>query len=440
MFWNYEEWTNAFLIQFIAVILAFIVGKKSQVKDTDIIIAISLVSPVPPFTISDGVAGAILFSDLLAIYLFLRDRTRIRITILVALNFLLYVMWPIFSTLLSIIYSNFASHLVVFDQKIFAIQSLRYFFYFILFTKFTSKFYDSPAYLLKLFKVQSVILFFVFSAILLGYFGVAKVDAWNELSQIDLGVGNLGKGGMFLYRGGVGTLGTIVIPVIYFCYINGKGFYKYLMIFMIFIILMAILFSGSRQGISLSLLSLLLSLLLFKQYKSAIQFIVIVFFIVFGIMQNQFIRETSDWVLNRYEILLDANIDLNDEIKDRSFLVDDAKNQEKDIFYEINGFGLGSVIVSTESDYYNTYSYFGIVGSLIYYIFIFLTFLNIYKIWHRTINIANKNITLISLLIALILPMYGFQQWYIMTHSPSNSMNVFLILFLFSVGLAERKT
>ena len=46
MFWNYEEWTNAFLIQFFAIIVAFVVGKKNQVNKPDLILAISLVENI----------------------------------------------------------------------------------------------------------------------------------------------------------------------------------------------------------------------------------------------------------------------------------------------------------------------------------------------------------------------------------------------------------
>nr|WP_315215416.1 hypothetical protein [uncultured Flavobacterium sp.] len=439
MFWNYEEWTNAFLIQFFAIIVAFVVGKKNQVNKPDLILAISLVSPVALFNVSAGVAGAIFLSDLIAIYMFFREHNTIRKTTVVVLAFILYLAWPILSTLFSIIYGPYSSEIIGLDSNILTIQFLRYFLYFILLVKLVSKPFTDPIYILKLFKVQSVMLFFIFTAILLGYFGMIKVDAWNELVEIDFYDSTLGKGGMFLYRGGVGTLGTISIPIIYYCFLSGKGFYKYLMEFLIFIILTAVLFSGSRQGITLSLLSLLLSMFLFKQYKNATQILIVGFVLFFFAMQNDSIRKTSEWVFNRYEILLSDKIDLGEEVKERNFSLDIAKKQKKDSFYEINGFGLGGPISPTESDYYNTYSYFGVIGSIIYYIFIFYCASKIYLNWQSTTDRIMKNIFLISFLIALIMPIYGFQQWYIMTYGSNNSMNVYLILFICALGLVKKK-
>lgn len=439
MFWNYGEWTNAFLIQFFAIIVAFVVGRKNQVKNSDIFLAISLVSPVALFNVSAGVAGSIFLSDLAAIYLLLRENNSIKKTKILALAFILYLAWPILSTLFSIIYAPYSTEIIGFDSKILIIQIVRYFLYFILLVKLVSKPINDSAYILKLFKVQSVMLFFIFTAILLGYFGIIKVDAWNELIQEDFYDSTLGKGGMFLYRGGIGTLGTISIPIIYYCFLSGKGFYKYLMEFLIFIILTAVLFSGSRQGITLSLLSLLLSMFLFKQYKNATQILIVGFVLFFFAMQNDSIRKTSEWVFNRYEILLSDKIDLGEEVKERNFSLDIAKKQKKDSFYEINGFGLGGPISPTESDYYNTYSYFGLIGSIIYYIFIFYCATKIYLNWQSAPDIIMKNIFLISFIIALIMPLYGFQQWYIMTYGSVNSLNVYLILFILSLGLVKKQ-
>lgn len=440
MFWNYQEWTNAFLIQFFAIIAAFVVGRKNQVKNLDIILAISLVSPVALFSISKGVEGAIFLSDLAAIYLLLRGDNAVKKTKLVVLAFSLYIAWPILSTLFSIIYAPYSSEIIGFDSKVLAIQFLRYLLFFTLLVKLASKPFIDSAYILKLFKVQSVMLAFVFTAILLGYLGVVKVDAWNELIEADFLEDKLGKGGMFLYRGGIGTLSTISIPIIYYCYISSKGFYKYFVEFLIFIILIAVILSGSRQGTSLSLLSLLLSMFLFNQNKKAFQIIVVGFVMFFLALQNDSIRDTSEWVLKRYEILLSDKIDLSDEVKDRNFALDIAVKQKKDFFYEINGYGLGGPIYPTESDYYNTFSYFGIIGSIIYYFFILYCIIKIYINRINTKDVIMKNIFSIPLILAVVIPFFGFQQWYIMTYGSINSMNVYFTLFLFSIALRNSKS
>jgi hypothetical protein len=439
MFWNYEEWTNAFLIQCFAIIIAFVVGRKNKVKDTDIILAISLVSPVALFYTSSGVAGSVFLSDLVAIYLSFRDNNPIKKTKTVVLGFILFVAWPIISTLFSIIYAPSSSQLIVFDGKIMAIQFFRYFLYFILFAKLASKPFPGAAYISKLFKVQSVMIFFVFSAILLGYFGLIKVDAWNELIGVDFFDSTLGKGGMYLYRGGVGTCGTISIPIIYYCFLSAKGFYKYLMQFLIFIILAAVLFSGSRQGIGLTVVSLLLSLFLFSDYKKAFQVFILGALVLFFALQNDAIRETTDWVLKRYDVLLSDKVDLGDEVKERNYSLEIARKQKKDFFYEINGYGLGGPISPTESDYYNTYSYFGIIGSIFYYAFIGYTIFKIYINWNNKKERKLKNVFLISLILAIVLPIYGWQQWYIMTYGSTNAVNIYMTLFIYSLALVSPK-
>ena len=440
MFWNYIEWTNAFFLQFFSIIVAVIVGKKNEIKNHDIFLAISLVSPVAIFTVSAGVAGAIFLSDLAAIYLLFRENNPIKKIKLVVLAFFLYLAWPLISTFLAVLYAPSSTEIIDFDGKILIIQLVRYFLYFILLAKLVSKPFTDTTYILKLFKVQSIMLFFIFSAILLGYLGLIKVDAWNELADIDLSDSDLGKGGMYLYRGGVGTLATISIPIIYDCFFSAKGFYKYLMIFLIFIIITATLFSGSRQGITLSLLSLLLSLLFFKQFKKAIQISVIGFVFFLFVLQNDSISKTSDWVVTRYEILLNGKINLGDEVKERNWAIDDAEKEKKDLFHEINGYGLGGGIVPTESDYYNTYSYFGAIGSVIYYLFILYCAFKIYSNWKNAYDRGIKNIFLISLIISLIMPLYGFQQWYIMTFGSHNAMNIYLILFILTLALRNLKS
>ncbi|TDD76995.1 hypothetical protein [Flavobacterium caseinilyticum] len=440
MFWNYLEWTNAFFIQFFAIIVAVIVGKKNEIKNHDIFLAISLVSPVAIFTVSAGVAGAIFLSDLAAIYLLFRENNPIKKIKVVVLAFFLYLAWPLISTFLAVLYAPFSTEIIDFDSKILIIQLVRYFLYFILLAKLVSKPFTDTTYILKLFKVQSIMLFFIFTAILLGYLGLIKVDAWNELADIDLSDSDLGKGGMYLYRGGVGTLATISIPIVYYCFFSAKGFYKYLMIFLIFIIITATLFSGSRQGITLSFLSLLLSLLLFKQFKKAIQISVIGFVFSLFVLQNDSISKTSDWVINRYEILLNDNINFGDEVKERNWAIDNAEKQKKDLFHEINGYGLGGGIIPTESDYYNSYSYFGAIGSIIYYFFILYCAFKIYRNWKNAYDRSIKNIFLISLIIALIMPLYGFQQWYIMTFGSHNAMNIYLILFILTLALRNLKS
>jgi hypothetical protein len=437
MFWNYEEWINAFIIQFFAIIISFIVGKKNKIENSDIFLVVSLVCPVAIFNISAGVAGAVFLSDLVAIYLLFQKNNPIKITKFILLAFVLYIVWPFMSTFLSLIYLPFTSEIVNFQIKIFSIQFIRYFLYFSLLAKFVSKPFVSTEYVIKLFKVQSIVILFVFTAILLGYLGVIKVDPWNVLINYEQEM-SLGKGGMFLYRGGVGAFGTISIVLVYFCYINGKGFYKYLMSLLIYIILVAVLFSGSRQGITVSVIALLLSLLLFKQYKKAIQILFTGFLLILLLLQNDSIREASDWVFVRYSILLDHSTDVGGEIGSRNSAVDEAKMKVKGIFYDINGYGIGSDIVPTESDYYNTYSYFGIIGLIIYIIFILYCIFKIYINWKNTTDAKMKNIFLISLIIASIMPLYGFQQWYVMTYGSANSMNVYLILFILSLGLQKK--
>ncbi len=439
MFWNYVEWTNAFLVQFFAIIVAFVVGKKEQVKNPDIILAISLVSPVALLNVSAGVSGAIFLSDLVAIFLLFRQHNSFRRTGVVVLAFILYLGWPFLSTLFSIIYSPFSSISVSIDPKILGIHFFRYLLYFILFIKLLSKPFTDPIYILKLFKIQSIMIFFVFTTILFGYLGIIKVDAWNELIGVDFYGINFGKGGMYLYRGGVGTFATIATPIIYYSYCSSKGFYKYLMEFLIFIILVAVLFSGSRQGMLFTTLALLFSMFLFRQYRKAFQVLILGFVLLFLSVQNEAISEASEWVLNRYEIFLGDEVDLGGEVEERNVTLDIAKKQVKDFFYEINGFGLGGSISPTESDYYNTYSYFGVIGSIVYYLFIFYCAIKIYINWKNRSDSSMKNILLISLLISVIMPLYGLQQWYIMTWSSTNTMNIYLILFILSIALNNYK-
>ena len=368
MFWHYTEWTNAFLIQLVAILVAFLFGKKNKVESKDLFLAISLVSPVALFLVSAGVAGAIFLSDIAAIYLLFRRNNPIKINRINVFAFVLFILWPIISTMLSNAYSTIVLGDNNFDVKIFPIQTFRYFLYFILFAKISSNTFYEPSYLMKIFKVQSIMLLFIFTAILLGFFNIMKIDAWNELIK-DKQLGLLGVGGsMFLYRGGVGTLSAISIPLIYLCFIQGSGIYKYLMAILIIIVFSTVLFSGSRQGITFTFLAFVFSIILFKQFKNAIQITIIGTFIIFLLMQNDAIRETSDWVFSRYDILLDTNIDLTNEIGSRNFSMYDANKQNTELIYKLSGKGLGGKIYPTESDYYNTYSYFGIIGLLRQYV------------------------------------------------------------------------
>src|SRR5450759_4072754 len=100
MFWQYKEWSNAFLVQLFAIIIAVIIGKKNHVKNSDIFLAVSLVSPVALFLVSPGVAGAIFLSDFAAIFLLFRQGNPIKKKGLIILAFVLYLLWPIISTLI----------------------------------------------------------------------------------------------------------------------------------------------------------------------------------------------------------------------------------------------------------------------------------------------------------------------------------------------------
>lgn len=440
MIWQYQEWTTAFIIQFFAILVAFIYGIKNGVKKEDLFIVISLVSPVALFTVSAGVSGSLLLSDVVAIYLLIKTRYKIKLIIPVIFTLILFVIWPIWSTFNVIVYQPFSDINIFHDNKIFSIQLLRYFLYFILFSKLICNPYLKATYILKLFKVQAILLFFVFSAILMGYFKIIEVDVWNQLIEQDFYGETLGSGGMFLYRGGVGTLGTIAIPIVYFCYYNSKGFFKFLMGLLIYIIITTVLFSGSRQGITFSLCALFLSMFFFKQYKKALQFSLIGVLFGMVLLQNENIKNTSDWVLNRYEILLSDKIDVGNEVGERNTALDEAKKQRKDTFHEINGFGVGSSIVYTESDYYNTYSFFGVIGSIIYYLFILYCIVKIYFKWRNTNDLFYKNIIAVALIGSIVIPLYGFQQWYIMTYGATNSMNIYLTLFIYSLAMNSKKS
>ena len=174
---------------------------------------------------------------------------------------------------------------------------------------------------------------------------------------------------------------------------------------------------------------------LFKQYSKALQVVIPGFFLVFFALQNNAIRETSEWVLNRYGILLSSDVDFRSEIEERNLSIHNGQKQNKDLFFQINGFGLGGPITPTESDFYNTYSYFGVIGSSVYYLFIVYCAIKIYLNWKYNFDPAIKDIGSISFLISVIMPLYGLQQWYIMTYGSNNAVNNYFILFILAIAL-----
>ncbi len=436
MFWNYTEWRIAFFIQIIGIIIAFIFGKKLKVNNFYIFFAIALVSPVALFNISSGVAGSVFLSDIAALLITLKNRRNLFTNKKISfLTILLFVIWPISSTIFSILYSPFSNNLDFWNPQVFALQCTRYFLFAFLLISLTSQITLKLKDLQNIFKVQSVLILFVFTSILLGYFGILKVDAWNELIGITFDDSNLGKGGMFLYRGGVGTFGAISIPIIFYLYINARGLYKYLLSILIFIILCCILFSGSRQGISIAIISIIASLIVFKKSGKTSQVFVLGAILILLALQSESFLKTSEWVLGRYEILISDDVDIKSEVYDRNYSLVGNINKTSDLVNDIIGHGMGVEINSTESDFYNTYLYFGFVGLAIYLYFILYCMYKAYINWKKTKIIQEKNIFSIPLLTSILIPLFGFQQWYIMTFGSSNSMNVYLILFILSIVL-----
>jgi hypothetical protein len=240
---------------------------------------------------------------------------------------------------------------------------------------------------------------------------------------------------MFLYRGGVGTFGAISIPIIFYLYINARGLYKYLLSILIFIILCCILFSGSRQGISIAIISIIASLIVFKKSGKTSQVFVLGAILILLALQSESFLKTSEWVLGRYEILISDDVDIKSEVYDRNYSLVGNINKTSDLVNDIIGHGMGVEINSTESDFYNTYLYFGFVGLAIYLYFILYCMYKAYINWKKTKIIQEKNIFSIPLLTSILIPLFGFQQWYIMTFGSSNSMNVYLILFILSIVL-----
>jgi len=435
MFWQYQEWNNAFLIQLVAIIVAVVYGKMNNVKNSDLFIAISLVSPVAILLVSSGVAGAVFLSDFAAIFLLFRGNRKIKKSTAVLLAFLLFLVWPILSTPISNIYGIITNGKLNFENsKIFIIQLIRYFLYFILFAKLASTRYNNPTYIVKLIKIQSVMIIFIFTAILLGYFNIIKVDPWNVLIKYE-NEGTIGKGGMFLYRGGVGALSVISIPIIFFCSVQSKGFYKYFLTTFLLVILITVLFSGSRQGILLSIISLFLTFIIFKQKKIALIFLVIGTAIIALLLQVDVIKETLDWIIARYGSLFDKDFNLGGEINQRNFLANEGFiSHNNGLFYDFFGSGLGGQIYLTESDYYNTYLYFGIIGMMFYFSFVIYMLLSIFKQWTKTNDLISKQILSIMMVLIIIAPFLGIQQWFIMTYGSANSMIVYLFLYYITLG------
>jgi len=437
MFWNYHEWQNAFIIQLIAIIVTIVFGKKNHIRDTDLFLIISLFSPVALLLISAGARGAIFLSDFAAVYLLFRRGNAIIKHRAILLVFLLYILWPIISTLISNVYDLISGTNVSYDTKVLLIQSVRYFLYFILFAKLISRSYYDVEYLIGLYRTASVMIFFIFSAILLGYLNLIKVDAWNELIKFE-GEHSIGKGGMFLYRGGVGTLGVISLPIVYLALIQGRRLHKYFLGLLILIIFLTVLYSGSRQGIIFFSLSFILSVILFKQYKHTLPTIIVGIIIVILLLpQFNVIRENSEWVKKRYDVFMNENYGIKDEIIRRNYGIIEANRLKKNHLFKISGVGLGGNIHHTESDYYDSYSYFGIIGIFFYSLFIFYSALRIYKNRKMTESMVEKQILTVSFIIAITMPLFGFQQWYLMTYSSVNSTNCYLILFLLSVGISS---
>jgi len=436
MFWRYEEWGNAIAIQMIAIIIAIIMGKKNQIKNADLFLIISLFSPVAIFKLSAGVPGAVFLIDIASLYLLFRKHSPFRNKPLIILAFILYLLWPIISTLISNILAAFSKAVISYDIKVGLIQTMRYFLYFILFAKLTSKPRLEPDYMIKLLRVASIMIFFIFIAILLGYFNIIKVDAWNELSKSEYR-NTLGEGGMFLYRGGIGTLGAISIPIIYFCFIHGTRFYKYFTVSIILVIFSVVILSGSRQGVVFSFITFTLSILLFKQYKNALKIAFVGIILVSLLPKNETFYETSKWINIRYQLFFDKNTDLADEVRNRNTAINEAKKVNKPLLLKITGVGLGGHIHHTDSDYYDTYSYFGSIGIFFYILFVFYSGYKIIIRWKGASEIQTKQIFTISLILAIVGPLMGFQQWYIMTYTSTNAVNVYLILFFTSLAVSD---
>lgn len=430
MFWRYQEWFNAFVVQFIIIIVLFIIGKLWKIKTFDLLMAIFLICPVAIFSVSPGVAGAIFLSDFMAILLLFKYKNMLW-TKLTFIAFLLYILWPIFATLLA---SSPVNTLVVnYDLKALSIHFSRFILFFAFFTKIISRPLNNFEDLYKLFKIQAIGISLIFVFIFLSYMGFISLDAWNELKIIE-NDSSIGMGSMFLYRGGIGTYATISIPILYVVFVKEKNIYKILILVSILIIFASIILSGSRQGVLFSIISLLLAVIFFLDIKSVFKFIIVGGILVFFVLprMSSTIIIDQEWATNRYSIFFNDETNLDEVLDERNTAIKVADESQKSLG-PIFGNGLGSAIVTTESDYYNTYLYFGIIGLFIYIVFIVYTLVVLFKNWILINNIYKKILSL-SLICSIVMPLYGFQQWYIMTFGSHNAVNAYYILFILGIG------
>ncbi len=431
MFWSNSQWQLAFFIQLILVLVVFLFKNKFQLSISMIFLAISVVTPVPLLLVSKGVSGAVFISDLFAIYLFFRRDIGYSKQLICKIAFFLLIAWPLISRILIDVYSLSIYGDINFDYKIFLIQIVRHILFYVFFSKLVFLAENNLIGFSTIFKIQSFILFGIFLSILINYTGLIDVDAWNSLiehHQFDL----LGKGGMFLYRGEIGSFGTVSLIIIYNLYINFSNNRLYYLI-LIIIILLTIIFSGSRQGLVLSFFSIILTTVFNKKYKKLFSLITTscIFFYVISEITNFGLVLT--WITKRFDLFLKIN-DVYSATIDRNYeKFKFASKVKQDFYYKIFGNGLGSQISTTESDYVNSFYYFGIIGIFLYVLFIWKSNIDTF----RYTKIEFNKHGLLPFIVSLIMPLFGIQQWYLLTFGSNNSLVVYFVLFIFSIAYSN---
>jgi len=183
-----------------------------------------------------------------------------------------------------------------------------------------------------------------------------------------------------------------------------------------------IVLSGSRQGLFVFILVFLAYFSTHFKFKYLLLALVISFIVLSGIKFLAEYLELDKWTLERYSIVTKNSDLLNDEIADRNADISQ---------YNFLGAGLGGRINSTESDYINTFLYFGIGGILLYLYFIFATVARAVNKLSKSIINENEGI-IVPIVFIFIFPLFGIQQWFIMTTGAHNSVMAYIALISFA--------
>jgi hypothetical protein len=430
MFWNYDEWRLAFLIQLFIVFIVFLFRKKFKLSYFIFFLAISLVTPVPLFLVSKGVSGAVFFSDIFALYLLFRKDLTYSNHLICKVGLFLFVLWPISSSILSnVYYITFYGYINI-DNKIFFIQFSRYLLFYVFFSKIVSIVEKKKIDFSNIFNIQYFVIFGIFLSILINYFGIINVDAWGSLIKYEQ-IGYLGRGGMFMYRGEIGAFGTICLIIFYNQYNFSKLNSFYNLVFLS-IIVFTIILSGSRQGIIFSFFTLLIICIIQKKYIKFVSFFLFIIIFSFAIIQIFELNVIVSWFIKRFGIIFNFSETYESTLIRNDEKIRLSKKLEKDLFFKFFGRGIGNKIPSTESDYVNSFYYFGLIGISVYLFFLYRSLKDAF------IFVNDNNFTstykYLPLIVSIIMPLFGFQQWYILTYGSNNTLVVYYTLFILSIS------